>query len=248
MKCPYCGNENPNDTKFCAHCGAQINIAQHQPILQQPPNQQYYSQQYQQPPYQQQPVVKEKKKMGCFTIGLIVLGVLILLGIIGMAFGNSGDSENTTTKKGETTSVSESESKTDKEETSHKQEKGVYTLDDVELKFKSSKVVKEEYGNYYYLIVNFEYTNNSSDTKAFDDCVTIKAFQSGVELQSPISTYGIPDYDFHYSEKEVKPGVTLTVQEAFRLDDRKNAVSIEIHNGVYFIDNPDYEFEVKIDK
>lgn len=248
MKCPYCGNESPNDTKFCANCGAQINIAQHQPILQQPPNQQYYSQQYQQPPYQQQPVVKEKKKMGCFTIGLIVLGVLILLGIIGMAFGNSGDSENTTTKKGETTSISESESKTDKEKTSNKQEKGVYTLDDVELKFKSSKVVKEEYGDDYYLIVNFEYTNNSSDTKAFDDCVTIKAFQSGVELQSPISTYGIPDYDFHYSEKEVKPGVTLTVQEAFRLDDRKNAVSIEIHNGVYFIDSPDYEFEVKIDK
>lgn len=181
--------------------------------------------------------------MGCFTIGLIVLGIF-LFSVVCMILVSSGNSESSTTQKSETTNITEN--KTTKEVTTKKQEKGVYTLGNVELKFKSSKVVKEEYGDDYYLIVNFEYTNNSTVTQAFEDCVTLKAFQSGVELQTPISTYGIPDYDFHYSEKEVKPGVTLTVQEAFRLDDRKNAVSVEIYDGVYFIDKPDYEFEIKI--
>ena len=180
--------------------------------------------------------------MGCFTIGLIVLGIF-LFAVVGMTLESSDYSERTTSQNSETTTIKES--KTTKEETK-KEEKDVYTLNRVELKFKSSKVVKEEYGDDYYLIVNFEYTNNSTVTQAFEDCVTLKAFQSGVELQTPISTYGIPDYDFHYSEKEVKPGVTLTVQEAFRLDDRKNAVSVEIYDGIYFIDKPDYEFEIKI--
>lgn len=242
--CKNCGTQNPDSGKFCSNCAAPLDDSELQA------QQQYYQQSSYQ---QQQPIViQEKKKIGCFPILLIVLGTIFLfaifLGIIGMTSDDSDDSDDTTTQIVESTSVYESKNKNDKQETSKKQEKGVYTLDDVELKFKSSKVVKEEYGDYYYLIINFEYTNNSSSSKAFDECVTIKAFQSGVELQSPISTYGIPDYDFHYSEKEVKPGVTITVQEAFRLDDLKNSVSIELYDGIYFINEPDYEFEVKIDK
>ncbi len=246
MKCLHCGMDNPDNTNFCSNCGAPLNTySQPQQPQSQQQNQQYYAQQYQQSPYQppQQPFITEgKKKMGCFTIGLIVLGIF-LFAVVGMTLESSDYSERTTSQNSETTTIKES--KTTKEETK-KEEKDVYTLNRVELKFKSSKVVKEEYGDDYYLIVNFEYTNNSTVTQAFEDCVTLKAFQSGVELQTPISTYGIPDYDFHYSEKEVKPGVTLTVQEAFRLDDRKNAVSVEIYDGIYFIDKPDYEFEIKI--
>ncbi len=244
MKCLHCGQENPDNTKFCSNCGNPLNVNP-RPIPH--PNQQYNTQQSQQNPFQQpqQPViVKQKKKKGCLTIGLIVLGVIVLLGIIGMIFGNNNDSDTTTSQKNIPTSVTENNSKTEDPTTS--QESGVYILGDIKLKFISSKVVKEEYGDSHYLIVNFDYTNNSSDTKAFDECVTVKAFQSGVELQSPISTYGIPDYDFHYSEKEVKPGVTLTVQEAFRLDDLNNSVSIELYDGVFFISEPDYEFEINI--
>lgn len=98
MKCLHCGIDNPDNTKFCSNCGAPLNTYQ-QPQQPQPQqqNQQYYSQQFQQPPYQQpqQPIIiKEKKKIGCFTIGLIVLGVFFLLGLIGMILGNSEDSKS----------------------------------------------------------------------------------------------------------------------------------------------------------
>lgn len=259
-KCDICGHLNDDTQLFCGQCGNKLtntpppNQFSQQPPIQNNPQQntnyQYNSNPqgaYYQPPNngynpQQQypPIIVEKKKPHGCLVTLAVFGVIFLLIII---LGSCGSSTSETAK---TTSTVTDKAKTE-ENTTENSKEGIYKFAGIELEYISSKIVKEEYGDDYYLIVNFNYTNNSDSSRAFDDHITLKAFQSGVELQKPVSTYGIPDYDFHKSQKEIKPGVTLIVQEAFRVDDRKSPISIEVYDGLLIInDNPDYQFEIEI--
>lgn len=236
-QCYKCGVKNSDNCSFCGNCGAPLNEQQYNVNYQ--PQYQQQENTYYQPPqqsYPQQPMpAKEKKGHGCLIAMLVIVGVFVLFSFIVMLLP-SEDSSNTS----QNTTVTQDADITENED-------GIYELNDIDLKFVSSKVVKEEYSDNYYLIVNFDYTNTSNVSQSFDYNVSLKAFQSGVELQSPISTYGIPDYDFHYSQKEIKPGVTLSVQEAFQLDDLKNTVSIEIYDSMIIIsDKPDYQFDIEI--
>lgn len=69
------------------------------------------------------------------------------------------------------------------------------------------------------IVITYTWTNNSDEAQMFDVAIDDKAFQNGVELSFATVSYDSDDYDMMASMKEVKPGGTLTVHQAFLLDD-----------------------------
>ncbi len=266
-KCDICGYSNEDTQMFCKQCGNKLfdsppqnNQYQQQPNLNQynpqqnqntqnnaqgtfyqPPQYQQQTQSYSQPyqqHYENAPIPpqtkKAKKGKGCLITVLIVVVILALMFLFAN-INNSNEAENTNSKS--TTSQTTTESNEEKAEN------GLYVLDNSELKYVSAKIVSEDYGDSHYLIVNYEYKNTSEKNIAFYYDVTTQAFQNGVELQSPISTYGIHDFDFHNTEKEIKPGATIEIQEAFEISNYDDKVTIEIFDNL-FSDKADYSFEI----
>lgn len=84
------------------------------------------------------------------------------------------------------------------------------------------------------LVVNFTFTNNSDDTANFMFAVHAKAFQDGIELESAI----ISDnkvYDGADSMKDIKPGKSIKVQNAYLLDGKAD-VTVEVTELISFDD------------
>lgn len=76
------------------------------------------------------------------------------------------------------------------------------------------------------LIVSYTFTNNSNEAQSFIFAVVHKAFQNGVQLEDAIVTDG--KHGSANSMKEIKPGATIKVYEAYVLDDKKAPVQIEV--------------------
>ncbi len=72
------------------------------------------------------------------------------------------------------------------------------------------------------LLVDFTFTNNSTEDATFSVNIDCKAFQNGVQLDF---AYG--DWDSGNSLKSVKTGGTITLQRGFALDDT-SPVTIEV--------------------
>lgn len=73
------------------------------------------------------------------------------------------------------------------------------------------------------IVVDYTFTNNSDKATSFMVAVTAKAFQQGVELEMAVST----DVDNASGMKEIKPGATIKVQEAYVLAD-ESEVTVEV--------------------
>lgn len=244
IRCEKCGSFNEDNQNYCGHCGNKLNDNRNQ---QQPPSQNnphYYQNTYYTPPSQQQyeydyystQIERNKTGKGCLISALVVVGILVLIFLFA-SWEASDNSDNNDTHSKLITSQSTTESN------EKKAEKGLYVLDNSELKYVSSKIVSEDYGDSHYLIVNYEYKNTSEENIAFYYDVTTQAFQNGIELQSPISTYGIHDFDFHNTEKEIKPGATIEIHEAFEISNYDDEVTIEIYDNLSS-DKADYSFEI----
>ena len=88
MKCPYCGSNNPENSKFCTNCGATVKVhKQSQP---------------------QESTIKKKKKVSRLRI-LIVFVIIILIAAIGSNFSN--DKNDSFSNNEDTTVTLESQSK-----------------------------------------------------------------------------------------------------------------------------------------
>jgi hypothetical protein len=73
------------------------------------------------------------------------------------------------------------------------------------------------------IVVSYEFTNNSDEAANFMTAIHDQAFQSGVELESAI----VEDVDTALSMSDIKPGTTVTIQEAYALRD-ESTVSVEV--------------------
>jgi len=77
------------------------------------------------------------------------------------------------------------------------------------------------------IIITYTWTNNSSETTSAAVSLYLKAFQSGAACDTAIvtddKTYKSEDY-----MRDIKPGTTLTVEEAFLLRDETSAVEAEL--------------------
>lgn len=93
----------------------------------------------------------------------------------------------------------------------------------------------KDYSGKDVVIINYRYTNNSDETKSFMLAFNAQAFQNGVELENAIVTAD-KSYSSENILKDVKPGGTIEVQEAYVLQDN-SPVTVEV--GALFSFNDD---------
>lgn len=80
------------------------------------------------------------------------------------------------------------------------------------------------------LIVDYIYSNASTESYSFGSSLNTKAYQNGIELQTGWLPYNHPLVDDSLSENtytEVKPGNSLTVRVIYELNDPTTPVNIE---------------------
>ncbi|MBK7819740.1 MAG: DUF5067 domain-containing protein [Tessaracoccus sp.] len=99
-----------------------------------------------------------------------------------------------------------------------------------------SRIIKDYEGKPA-LVVDLTFTNNSDDTANFMFATSAKAFQDGVELESMVFTMNDTDYDSKNSMKDIKPGKSIDVQQAFLLDG-KDDVELTVTELISFDDTP----------
>lgn len=76
------------------------------------------------------------------------------------------------------------------------------------------------------IVVNFAFTNNSSEPESFTWSMNAQAFQGGVELEDMVFMDGIDD---SLASAEVQPGVTITVPQPFLLRD-SSVVNVQVRS------------------
>lgn len=83
----------------------------------------------------------------------------------------------------------------------------------------SSKEAKD-YSGENAIIVTYTFTNNSDEDASFYTAILAQCFQNGTQLDT---TY-IDGIDVDKTLNELKPGATITVQEAYLLDDKSDVM------------------------
>lgn len=222
MYCQYCGTQNPEGAKFCTNCKTPLSVSTIPSV-----------------PFVQ-PVKKKRKTT---KVLLIVLFSLIAFVCIGAAIGNKSSEKDNMPIERSTQSVSSGSSF--KAERTKKKD-GV--IGDYVVLLKNAEVVKSTFDGDIILVVTYSFTNNSDKSASFDLSISDKAFQNGVETGAVYSRYGIEDaYDFEASSREIQPGITLDVQEAYELNDTTSDVLIEISKLFSFKDDK-ITYTVELDK
>ena len=85
----------------------------------------------------------------------------------------------------------------------------------------------EDYEGKPALLVQLTFTNNSDADESFVFALSVKAFQKGIELEDAF----LRDSESSNLMKDIKPGKSITVQEAFVLDGRSDVV-VEVTEAI----------------
>lgn len=178
-----------------------------------------------------------KKSIKLFSLILVILTFVFFAA----ASGSSNSDTTTKTQAAETVEnpVDDEETEPEKAETEEKTTKKASNpnqIGDYEVVIKSAKVTKDYHGDPA-VIITYEFTNNSDETKAWYTAISDKAFQNGVELDTAFISTSNKDYNSSNSTKEIKPDATITVQQAFKLDDTSSNVEIEVSQWLSWNDD-----------
>ena len=90
----------------------------------------------------------------------------------------------------------------------------------------------KDYSGTEVLVVTYEWTNNGDDAAMFSSAFTAKAYQNGIECTT---AYMVDGVDAEKALTQIKPGATLEVQEAYKLNDNSD-VSVEVTKWISFDD------------
>lgn len=150
--------------------------------------------------------MKKKKKL---YIGLAIAFVLVLI----IVYGNR--STDTKTENTNTTTEKSSDNA---------------TYNNTEFKYLKHEIINNNEKDI--LIVYFDFTNNSKDNTRAAYNYDINCFQNGVELDYPLLKVVEEEDNIM---KEIQPNTTITIAEAFILNDRSN-VDLEVEAHLSFID------------
>lgn len=150
--------------------------------------------------------MKKKKKL---YIGLAIAFVLALI----IVYGNR--STDTKTENTNTTTEKSSDNA---------------TYNNTEFKYLKHEIINNNEKDI--LIVYFDFTNNSKDNTRAAYNYDINCFQNGVELDYPLLKVVEEEDNIM---KEIQPNTTITIAEAFILNDRSN-VDLEVEAHSSFID------------
>lgn len=182
------------------------------------------------PAQPQQPAQKPKKKRkGCLIVAIIFAVIIIFVAIM-IGVGSKGDTNATTTPNSNV-----STSKSDNNISNYK----------VALK---DYFVTKDYDGKSVLVVTYTFTNNGSEKANWNYTISADAFQDGVGLTNPISSYGINGYDFESQDKDLMTGKSVDVQEAYYLDDAKTDVEIQLSLFSAWDDKVYDTFTIKLKK
>lgn len=83
-------------------------------------------------------------------------------------------------------------------------------------------------------VVTYSYTNNGTEAQAFDIAFITHAYQNGVEAEK---AYVLSDENYEKNNnqsKEIKPGVTIDVMVAYKLNDTTSPVEVEVGQFLSF--------------
>ena len=87
------------------------------------------------------------------------------------------------------------------------------------------------------LVVTYSFTNHGEDAAAMMYAIVDKLFQNGVELSAAYNTIGIEGYDGEAIMKSIQPGVTLDVQQAYKLNDTTTDVEVQLSEFISLSDD-----------
>lgn len=147
---------------------------------------------------------------------------IVILGAIGSTMGDNNTQQTSVTTSNNGNNTVQSNSVQNSQELIEEGDIGNYHV-----KIVGNKVTKDYSGNPI-LLVTVNFTNNSDEAKSFLYNLDCKAYQNGVELTSPISSYGINEYNWEDKSKEIKSGVSYEFNLAFELSDTTTDVEVEI--------------------
>ena len=106
-------------------------------------------------------------------------------------------------------------------------------IGDYVVKFNGFSLSKDRDGNDA-IIINYDFTNNSSDPAAALWALDLTSFQGGVALEPAYSVEGC-NSDPYYTT-EVKDGATISLQSAFLLRDLSTPVEVEASELISYSD------------
>lgn len=92
----------------------------------------------------------------------------------------------------------------------------------------------KDYENKDVLILQYDFTNNGTETACAGWDIYIKAFQDGIQIDTAFLMDD--DYLGDNANKEIKPGVTISCEAAFTLANLLSPVEIEVTELISFSD------------
>lgn len=148
---------------------------------------------------------KSQRHLGSYFA--IVSFVLFL--IVAFSNGNSDSSNNANTTKQATTT---------------QQNADTATNDDTTLKYLKHEVITDS-NDREVVVVYFDFTNNSKDNEAFIYNYNVTCFQNGKELDYPLASFDIDEYN--NAARELQTGANITVARIYILED-KSDIDLEV--------------------
>ncbi len=99
----------------------------------------------------------------------------------------------------------------------------------------------KDYNGNDIIIINYEFTNNGEESTSFMAETITTAYQDGVEIEANFETYSTEvensgQYDSDSTWKNIQPGTTITVQEAFTLANTTSDIIVEVEPFLSFDD------------
>lgn len=148
---------------------------------------------------------KSQRHLGSYFA--IVSFVLFLIVAFSNGSGNSSNNANAT-KQASTT----------------QQDTDTATNDDTTLKYLKHEVITDS-NDREVVVVYFDFTNNSKDNEAFIYNYNVTCFQNGKELDYPLASFDVDEYN--NAARELQTGANITVARIYILED-KSDVDLEV--------------------
>ena len=123
-----------------------------------------------------------------------------------------------------------------KEEKVTKEENG-FAYNEILIKYKKYEVTDG------FLYVYFDMTNNTEENVQFNYSFDVIGWQDGIELET---NYFFDCEEEQNAQKEIKPGVTLTVAEVFKLRNESSDATIEFRPWASYKETTLFEFNIEI--
>lgn len=173
------------------------------------------------------------------AFGVFVVGIIVVFGITSTSGGNQAAASNppapsVNVQESDPPSAAPTEEASDAPAIGQDIASGTLGSYYVEIK---SAFITTDYDGDWAIAVTYSWTNNSENTTNASVALARRAFQNGVQLDGATMSSRNPNYDSEAAWRDIRPGTTLEVQCAFKLQDTTSPVEVEIYESFSFSDD-----------